>query len=275
MKGPRSCHLDEEQNPRLPQPETKHHSDASLSQPMTRQGDQQTTISSLQISSFQLRNSYLDEYLKVMGHLAAGLDVLQWENEGFMGILLPTIIITPGLDKRFGKYFDDREIVLASVTHPKFKLHWLSVDSKVAEAKNDLQSQIKQLQRERGLSDDVESQTVDDDNDHYFNFKPLQIDRSASEMKQYLIDPSTRLSILNKYPTIKTLFLHYNTALTSSAAVERLFSSGKLILSALRNRCKASHMIKMTRKSRAMSRGTSRAKFLNGPSETDITETDY
>ena len=38
------------------------------------------------------------------------------------------------------------------------------------------------------------------------------------------------VSILKKFPTIKHVYRQYNTVLPSSAAVERLFSKGSLVI---------------------------------------------
>uniref|UniRef100_T1II64 Uncharacterized protein n=1 Tax=Strigamia maritima TaxID=126957 RepID=T1II64_STRMM len=121
----------------------------------------------LKLSNFSSQELFfLDEYLKVMVHLAQALDRLQGESDCYMGILLPTILtaanrlkseeprlkvvkplvkaILTGLKTRFGHYFDDKEFILATVTHPKSKLEWLPLDRR-EEVKKDFLGQIKQL----------------------------------------------------------------------------------------------------------------------------------
>ena len=60
-------------------------------------------------------------------------------------------------------------------------------------------------------------------------------DSVEMEAARYLSNAKT-FDCLDKYPTIKKLFLKYNTSLPSSTPVERLFSFGSLALTLKRNR---------------------------------------
>lgn len=93
----------------------------------------------------QLELSFLKEYLEVMAPVAASIDILQGDKMCSLGYVLPTLTMTmnrlakldlrhakplqvsviQGINNRFGTLFNDKEFLLAAVTHPKFKLLWI------------------------------------------------------------------------------------------------------------------------------------------------------
>ena len=100
---------------------------------------------------------FLEEYVIVLRPLAAAIDILQGENNCYLGYLLPTLLIVKksmralingslvhaqslasaiilGLQQRFGVLFEmgdaAKEHILASITHPYFKMHWVPDDKK-------------------------------------------------------------------------------------------------------------------------------------------------
>ena len=56
------------------------------------------------------------------------------------------------------------------------------------------------------------------------------------EYVHYLEDTDTDLSMLQKYPHVKQIFIRYITMIPSSRSVERLFNFGRLVHGAKRNR---------------------------------------
>ena len=210
-------------------------------------------------------STFLKEYCKVLNPLARGLDVLQGEENCFYGTLLPTLVtilkktkamkpqltaMTTGLalsledaiNRRFEKVFDSRAAIISAITLPKFKLKWVE-----SQTNKDHYTQML-FDEMRLYTDTNDSNEAEDGNGtqkekaskkDFYEFdsdeEPTSCDTVEIEAARYLGDAKT-LGCLNKYPTIKKMFLKYNTTLPSSAPVERLFSLGNLVLTAKRNK---------------------------------------
>lgn len=128
---------------------------------------------------------FLEEYCSVMEPLALALDKLQGEKSCFLGFVAPTIIalrlkliqfthllyckklanlLIVSLEKRFTCVFDlehpkSKAFILASISHPKFKLSWapvrsLSLCKKLFISKCDLLNSIESTNSGANNSDD-------------------------------------------------------------------------------------------------------------------------
>jgi hypothetical protein len=93
----------------------------------------------------QIEINFLKEYLLLMAPIAQSIDILQGDQTCCLGFVLPTLTtlkkklqrpelkhanalrdsLLQGINKRFDSYFQDKEFLLAAVTHPRFKLSWL------------------------------------------------------------------------------------------------------------------------------------------------------
>ncbi|XP_029669432.1 uncharacterized protein LOC115239192 [Formica exsecta] len=210
---------------------------------------------------------FLAEYIECVKPIAKALDRLQGEKNCFYGELLSDLLQTQkklqklqlrhlkycaklvvmlleGLNKRFSNYFDFsyqvNDAILAAVSHPFFKLRWVPKERKndVKELLvNETESLLTHMSKTRNDSMNVSEATH---SESFFTFEGGFSDESVANTSikntielqclQYLQNEDTRLDSLNAFPTIKEVFIKYNTALPSSAPVERLFSYGGMIM---------------------------------------------
>ena len=137
---------------------------------------------------------------------------------------------------RFGALFVKDDYILASVSHPKFKFAWMSSQDDKEHARSRLNSRLNSFGKRVQLSSSSVSTVTSKISDPFcFNEESSP---TKDEIDLYLSDKDSSLSMLERHPTIKSVFLKYNTAVPSSAPVERLFSIASLVLTARRTRLK-------------------------------------
>jgi hypothetical protein len=209
----------------------------------------------------QIEINFLKEYLLLMAPIAQSIDILQGDQTCCLGFVLPTLTtlkkklqrpelkhanalrdsLLQGINKRFDSYFQDKEFLLAAVTHPRFKLSWLDDSTLRARCTELLEDAVNVLAEKNAASATASQptgkphQSDASDSDDFFSFKdtgPSQIQDHLA----YLNDKDKELHMLDRHVNVKPLFIRYNTTLPSSAPVERLFSSGAIILSKRRSR---------------------------------------
>lgn len=217
----------------------------------------------------------LNEYLKVMGPIAAALDRLQGEVTASQGYVIPTIIsmkykissLQGGnllqafkktalevINKRFGRYCNvnetTRDLILAAITIPQFKTAFIEDFTDQRKATKMLFDECtKQFDRTNATNSDANvdiNTNVEIQDDFYVSFANQTSQRRNSiedsidsEIARYMADDRKMVTMLNDYPLIKKVYLHFNTTLSSSAPIERVFSRSKLFFRPQRNRTSA------------------------------------
>lgn len=203
---------------------------------------------------------YLKEYLLCVLPLAEALDILQGEKDMYYGIVLPCLLalrrklqnlqtedlkhctilshsLLQSVETRFYDFFNFSSVTaenaaIAALSYPRFKNRWFNcIDSHH-------QLSIEVLFKQKVASKCVISESIQTEqlqhNDDFFDFDfssatsngitRQSFSHTEIEVIKYFSDDHREISMLQTYPTIKLVFLHYNTPLPSSAPVERLFS---------------------------------------------------
>ncbi|XP_077270691.1 uncharacterized protein LOC143901934 [Temnothorax americanus] len=208
---------------------------------------------------------YITEYLQWCKPLATAIDVLQGEQYCHYGYLLPSLLsirkkwellvqgsnleicrplvknLKNKLEIRFCEYFNiegkGEFAAIAAFTHPRFKISWMSALK--AGAKERVKELAHNIMRPAREEQPVAPQSQDA-NDDFFDFGENNLDsflttafvpqgQEENELMRYFNETSTSFDLLEKFPLVKNLFIKYNTALPSSAPVERLFSYATLL----------------------------------------------
>lgn len=152
-----------------------------------------------------------------------------------MNYCQPLIIaLHEGINKIFGELLNDEFLIISATSHPFFKTAWIDNEFKKNTAVTLLRDAVMLLGVNSPIREhDVDSDSDDNANTSFFSWtqkKPENIAIEA-ELGDFLKrSPTKKLETLNLTPTLKKVFIKYNTPLPSSAPVERVFGVGGAIL---------------------------------------------
>lgn len=209
-------------------------------------------------------------YLKIMKPIADSLDRLQSEKNGGQGLIMPTFLsmrhhiatadggnctrssqetMLKIIDRRFFKHVKfneaNKELILASVSTPKFKANFIRDEQHFDIARQMLVSECVELSPQTNDRTDNEATSSNNSNDDDFfltfslrrNIRRNSFEQSVeAEVERYLNDEREENIILNEYPYIREVYFRHNTTLSSSAPIERVFSQSALIFTPRQNR---------------------------------------
>lgn len=216
----------------------------------------------------------MDDYVTVFEPVAIALDRMQKEFNGSQGYIIPVLFsmkdritkikengplikdfkaaMLKAIDHRFKNYFlfgeSNKDLLLASITLPRIKTSFIQHDDDLIYTKNMLIAECKNMQKD-SMETEITTQSehiVDDDFIiSYANTRDIRrnsIDNEIeSEISRFLCDVRTDISILNEYPCVREAYFKFNTTISSSAPVERVFSQSLMIFTPRRNRLSAIH----------------------------------
>lgn len=143
---------------------------------------------------------------------------------------------------------DNKELILAAAVHSNFKLTWIDNESDRECAQNMLINSYIELSKLNGTPEksngSSELETTENAENSFFKRLRVGERRTSSDdtltfdVYKYLLqtinDPN--LHQIKSMPLLEEMFRKYNTSLSSSAPVERIFSMALLIFTSRRNR---------------------------------------
>lgn len=202
--------------------------------------------------------------------MAISLDKLQSEKNGGQGFVIPTLIsmrhrilfanengnallklfqeaMLKVIDRRFSKFFQinqlNRDLVVATISTPRFKSTFMNNDTDFDVARKMFLEECLKL-KSAETPDQVQEREVsqEEDDDFYVSFSTRSVRRNSleqnieGELNRFLEDSRKGVHILHEYPTIKEIYIKFNTTLSASAVVDRLYSISTLMFTPQRNR---------------------------------------
>lgn len=210
----------------------------------------------------------LSAYLLVMGPIARSLDQLQGESQASQGYIIPTLhsmryhvsilegsnivmafknTMLSAIDERCSSLMEisesNKELILAATSIPLFKTNFIMDNFSEEYARTLIRSEMIRISVH---NQQIESSTANETTEtrhEFFVYSSNRVHRRSSiedmilaELQRYLNDDRTSIDILNEYPNVKKIYMRYNTTLSASAAVERIFSQALMIFAPRRNR---------------------------------------
>ena len=151
-------------------------------------------------------------------------------------------LILKSVNKRFESCFEDSDAQLAAVSHPFFKTGWASEAGQKNYLRRLLVEEVKKVQEKQSTAKEKQAEAPADSEKEEMSF----FDFDVHDTEEDLLDEEAEVErffrhcktvpSLKSCPAVLEVFLQRNTALPSSAPVERLFSLGGQILTPRRNR---------------------------------------